>query len=67
MTIYSTKRCLACNSLKAILIKKNIVFNNVFMEDILPHEQSKLKITSVPTIEFQGKRYRTLKEYNERN
>jgi len=37
------------------------------MEDVSINEQNKLNITSVPTIIDNGKRYRTLKEYNERN
>jgi glutaredoxin len=63
MIVYSTKKCQACKSLKAQLKEKGIRFRDVFIEDLDPSEQVKLKITSVPTIEVEGKRYGSLKEF----
>jgi len=64
MIIYSTSKCQACETLKEHLNKKGVKFEEVDMTKLKVKEQLKLKITSVPTVIWKGKRYegRTIKE-----
>ena len=56
ITIYGTPKCGECLRLKDFLDNKRIFYREVNMMKVDAKEQAKLKITEVPTIEFDGKR-----------
>jgi len=54
--IYGTPKCGECLRLKDFLDRKRVFYQEVNMMKVDAKEQAKLKITEVPTIEFDGKR-----------
>ena len=54
--IYGTPKCGECLRLKDFLDRKRVFYQEVNMMKVDPKEQAKLKITEVPTIEFDKKR-----------
>ena len=57
IVIYTTRKCAECIRLKDFLDRKKVFYQEVQMEKVEPTEQLKLKITSVPTVIWNGKRY----------
>lgn len=66
ITIYSTPKCGECIRVKDWLDEKRLLYQEIDMTKVDVKTQTKLKITSVPTISIDGKRYYSLKELKER-
>jgi glutaredoxin len=62
--IFSTPKCAECIRLKDFLDKKRVFYQEIDMTKVGVKEQQKLKVLSVPTIEFNGKRI-SVKELKE--